>query len=1009
MAKILILGSCVSRDLFEYDDKNTFDLIGYFARSSFASLASRPLRDRPDTSQIASAFQRRTVGFDIDRAFLDELDGSSFDALVIDLIDERFDLFEYEPSAYITVSTELVNAGCLEGISKSDRRWVTSGSTKHRALWLQGMVKLVTALKRHGALAKVIVNKVFWSAEMDDGSNPPSEIQSTPFQYANRHLEWMYAKLAQILKPEQFISHRAEHLRLSHMHRWGLAPFHYTKGYYVTGIESLRRHMNSMESQHSVEEDKVCLGSGAWSSAAHVRVIESLYKIAIPGPDQKLDDEFTVTALRVRGNSKVSFGDDGHSIFSFAETGDTHQILLELSRDVLATGLGVSIRLRGWSHIRYVAIGYTFEGSFRHIKVVNPLLEAWTAIDFGHDDIAFGLQNGWSEPGDASISDIRLYIKGQRSSDEAYVDLREATIWKARKGDFPVADLGNGIATASELIARGRILEHFPQVRPGLLEVTYAYLEKCFRDARTQAQRFMEQGDAPLYGNVNLDWAVGSQQPAELGQVGTYRFSWHALHPAAILLMEFRRTSSPAYLGAARSFVESWLNESYDKPDKDKKFAWYDHGTAERLLCLVLMWCSGVEHRFDHRFMARLLMTIHRHAVLLHSEMFYASHQPTRYHNHAWFQDLALLATSLALDSLPAAHFWRETALARLVDQFGKLIVRDSGFAVFVENSIGYHQGVQRIVEFAGGLAGLASGESSIAATARELSQFSNFFRYPDNRAPAHGDTFRRANPSGDDIRRLKPYGKPEAVILPKAGYAIVKGIHENARYMLTFLATSLCKTHKHEDNLSFTLFFDGIEWLIDPSFFSHEYSAPLPAYLRSAAAHNALAVAGRQYSTEPGVADMEGEVTAGDYRFKGEHHAYGDIVISRELRGAIDSLTVEFRDRASLVNGHHGAEGNLELFLHCGEGVTAKCDGALVVLSHPDSIYCLEVDLPGVDVRLYFGKTDGDIIRGVTGLAFMQSTSIYTIACSLPYDEELGWRLRAKLKDVHQGRETHS
>ncbi|MFP3449976.1 hypothetical protein SB765_34160, partial [Pseudomonas sp. SIMBA_067] len=74
---------------------------------------------------------------------------------------------------------------------------------------------------------------------------------------------------------------------------------------------------------------------------------------------------------------------------------------------------------------------------------------------------------------------------------------------------------------------------------------------------------------------------------------------------------------------------------SYFNADEDRKFAWYDHGTAERLLAFLLIWDIGVRQQFEHRFMVRLRSAIFKHAQLLASEMFYASHQASRYHNHA--------------------------------------------------------------------------------------------------------------------------------------------------------------------------------------------------------------------------------------------------------------------------------------------------------------------------------------------------------------------------------------
>jgi hypothetical protein len=469
-----------------------------------------------------------------------------------------------------------------------------------------------------------------------------------------------------------------------------------------------------------------------------------------------------------------------------------------------------------------------------------------------------------------------------------------------------------------------------------------------------------------------------------------------------ILMMHARDSGELASLFAAREMVTNWMERSYFQPDGDRKFAWYDHGTAERLLAMVLMWSIGLEHRFDHRFMMRLRTAIFRHGQLLASELFYASHQPTRYHNHAWFQDIALMATSLAMKDFPCAEHWLERSISRFTNQLEQLIVRDDGFAVFVENSIGYHQGVQRLVEFAAELVTFAGKDSLIPTIGKELPRFSEFFRYPDNRAPAQGDTFRRSNASGTEIRRCKPYPDPAFTILPKAGYAIVKGNHDGCRFMLSVLATSLCRTHKHEDNLSLTLFFDGLEWLIDPSFYSHEYIAPLPAYLRSAAAHNCLALPGRSYSIDPEIAQIDGCSEGSHFVIKGQHSAYDKVLIQREIRGSIDRLELDVLDRA-IAQTPDVTGNDLRLLFHCGEGIEARLQGNRLQLIHPDSKYLLEMSLPNDKCKLHYGEVTEASIGGVTGLGFMQHTSIYTVECEVPFETDLPWTLRAKISQVER------
>lgn len=662
----------------------------------------------------------------------------------------------------------------------------------------------------------------------------------------------------------------------------------------------------------------------------------------------------------------------------------TYEMRLNLSEPFLSNGIGARFRLRGWQSLRYVAIGYThgkvLRKVFRHVKIVNAAREKWIDFSIGHEDIAFGLQNDWQHPAATEISDIRIYVNGSPGDGGAWLDVDSCWCWEESESsplwvtDWPAA----------------------VPLPASLEDIIYGYVKKRYRTADIQAKAFMEEGCCPLYGEIKLAWPYAAPLPPDLSTVSTCRFSWHSLHPAMILMVHARNSGELASLFAAREMVTNWLERSYFQPDGDKKFAWYDHGTAERLLAMVVMWSIGVEHRFDHRFMTRLRSAIFRHGQLLASELFYAAHQPTRYHNHAWFQDIALMATSLAMKEFPCAEHWLETSISRLTDQLERLIVRDNGYAVFVENSIGYHRGVRGLLEFAGELVMFAGKDSLIPTIGKELQRFSEFFRYPGNSGPAQGDTYRRSNASGTAIQKFKPYPDPACTILPKAGYAIVKGNHDGCRFMVSVLATSLCRTHKHEDNLSFTLFFDGLEWLIDPSYYSHEYSAPLPAYLRSAAAHNGLALLGRNYSIDPGIAQIDGSSDGSDFVIKGQHNAYDKVLMQREIRGGIDRLELDVLDRA-VAQTPDVTCNDLRMFLHCGEGIEARLQGKRLQLTHPDSKYLVEMSLPNDKCKLHYGEVAETIIRGVTGLGFMEHTSIYTVECDVPFETDLPWTLRVK------------
>lgn len=989
--RVLIIGSCVSRDIFNFDKSNSLELVDYFARSSFASaFCATPVLDRY-TERLSSPFQRRIVRADLSKSLSSTIEALKFDQILIDFIDERFKLFQFHDGSICTLSNELLNCG-FESTSDFGRT-VKSGSDDFFNLWDLGWSAFVEKLKRIGLLGRVRINKVFWADHTINGGDFAPSYSSKGIDEANKFLIRLYDRVAVDLHPKQFLDFSRERFVGAVDHRWGLSPFHYVDDYYREALRHLvfdpAGALGESASEIDIDRNDSFVASLTERPALLAeRALEDWQEFsAIEYPDDPRRAEIDVDA--VSGNCVVGNAGSHIEVLFRGEDG-TYQFRLRLPRPFIGNGVSVRFRLRNWKSLRYVGVGYTHESVFRHVKITNAARNRWIDFSIGHRDLAFGLQNDWARPDACEIGDIRLYFKGTPSHEGAAVDVQSVWCWREQEGEVPGLDSVPGKVLAGSAAS----FEEESVVPAELLEVIYRYLNKCFRSADEQAKAFLSEGTCPLYGETALAWPLDSALPTDLASVGTYRFSWHALHPATILMVFSHNGGGVAPLFAAREFLTNWLERSYYQPDADKKFAWYDHGTAERLLAMVLMWAVGIQHKFDDRFMSRLRSAIFRHGQLLESELFYASHQPTRYHNHAWFQDLALMATALAMPDFRCSNRWLEIALARLTDQLDTLIVRDNGFAVFVENSIGYHQGVQRLVEFAGDLVSLTGRESHIPAIAKELSQFSDFLRYPDNRAPAQGDTFRRANASGADVRRIKAYADPKCVILPRAGYGIVKGDHEGIPYMLTVLATSLCRTHKHEDNLSFTLFFDGLEWLIDPSFYSHEYAAPVPAYLRSAVAHNALVILGRKYSIDPGVAILSGGSESQIFFLQGEHRAYEDIVVKRSLTGRIDRLDFDILDVAEAEDGFHGD--NLCLMLHCGEQVGAELNGENLILSHPDSKYCLSIRLPSDNCRVLRGITEGDQIGGVTGHGFMQSTAINTVECRVPFGVRLDWKILA-------------
>lgn len=646
---------------------------------------------------------------------------------------------------------------------------------------------------------------------------------------------------------------------------------------------------------------------------------------------------------------------------------DSYIVSYQLPEPQLASGVTATFQLRGWNDIKYMAIGYIHNGKYCHIKSMNIRKEAWVSLGFQHDDIIYQLQNNEANLNDNLVSGIRLFVKGTPSENGSQLDIKELACLLSAKPEEKIAP--RAIAEISD----------------DVLELLIGYLKNSFKNYKTQARDFLVTGGCPAPGNKQLEWALDAAIPVELEKVNTYRFSWHAHHPAIQLLLLAEDSQELAPVFSARSLIEQWLMRSFYQKDGDIKFAWYDHGTAERLLAFLLMWNHAVHYKMDNRFIGQLKSAIIKHAELLSSEAFYAYNQPSRYHNHAWFQDAALIATALAFSDLKQSAYWLDTAINRFEDQLDTLIVRDGGFAIFVENSIGYHHGVQRLTELVGALVSLSGRKSEISKIAQELIAWSDFLRYPDGRAPAQGDTFRLPPRTGNDICRGKAWEAPSCVVLPKAGYAVLKDNYDEKPWMLCLFNTSISQTHKHEDNLTLTFWFDGIEWIIDPSFYSHEYLQDLPSNLRRALSHNGICL-GADYASK---SSFKTSLTPKDGKtlgVKGEHGAYTSCSIVRDLT-VIGTGQIGITD---FIQNSIGENIDPSVNFIFAENVKASIEENNVALTSPDSCYSVVLNFNGCEGHIQLHERQ-------VGVGFLQSESVDSLHLELNKNNTLSWSINIK------------
>lgn len=207
-------------------------LAGYIARTSLASaFLTRPAPPdvRAKVPHIASRFQRRMVEIDLRKRAPSMIAAAQFDFLLVDLIDERFNLARFGGSNILpelfTLSRELA------GVCGWTGSVVMPGTNQHLGAWKRGVGRLLRTVPP----AKIVVNRAFWAVTLDDGT--PLENQALIAE-SNRVLEVMYGYLerngvgAVIDYPDGIVA--------DPNHKWGIAPFHYSASMYEVMIRKLQ-------------------------------------------------------------------------------------------------------------------------------------------------------------------------------------------------------------------------------------------------------------------------------------------------------------------------------------------------------------------------------------------------------------------------------------------------------------------------------------------------------------------------------------------------------------------------------------------------------------------------------------------------------------------------------------------------------------------------------------------------------------------------------------------------
>lgn len=236
MIKILIFGSCVSRDILSDYIGADFELIDYYARSSLVSAFSKPLAlEGSWSSDLSSNFQRKAIERDLNKSFSIDFIEKKYDVLLVDLIDERFNLWRDQEGRICTLSNELRSSGLI----LSNGVVIDADSEERFDLWKAAWDRFVEQLNSNNLIGKLIINNTYWTYGTEDGDDFSPSYKYDRIFKANKNLERLYQYIANTVPSTCFLTVSRRYRVGAKIHKWGVSPFHYVNNYYSCARDRL--------------------------------------------------------------------------------------------------------------------------------------------------------------------------------------------------------------------------------------------------------------------------------------------------------------------------------------------------------------------------------------------------------------------------------------------------------------------------------------------------------------------------------------------------------------------------------------------------------------------------------------------------------------------------------------------------------------------------------------------------------------------------------------------------
>ncbi len=307
----------------------------------------------------------------------------------------------------------------------------------------------------------------------------------------------------------------------------------------------------------------------------------------------------------------------------------------------------------------------------------------------------------------------------------------------------------------------------------------------------------------------------------------SYQLYLQSMRVCAELLNEYTESENIDYLKKAEEIIQSWIN--FVNKGTKEKMVWYDHPTANRTQVIIqfLYLAKSAGLKIDEGLFKSVL---NKHGQVLSNDAKYNNN------NHGLMMDKALMVLGNVLGDL---HLFSK-GYYRAIDTFWYSF---SYCGIHIENSPDYHNMVVRMYEEIETY--LKSSGRTFGANVNGYLDLAKIYPQvllkPDRTFPSIGD-------SGDGKRKFhKLYSN---LYDEEAGISILQYRDPKPIYM-SFVCGYSSRVHKHKDDLSITLNYNGVDFFEDPGKYNYSKSEERK-YMISRRAHSSFFLKQFDYTIRP-------------------------------------------------------------------------------------------------------------------------------------------------------------